>query len=145
MSRVAELLARKRAATIVAMEMGAEIDTRAVDQELARVRMPRKRREAQACAHLEFSRHARRRMSQRGLSVADVYAIYRGGEAVGSGDSLAFHVSERALVDPPPDIADRLRRLRGCCIIVRPSDVDAGALLLTVLRDGEDTTFRGRR
>lgn len=142
MSKISELLALKRAADITRMETGQAVDTSAIDAELATIEPPAATRDKYPhSARLRFTSHAYRRMSQRGLTAADVYAIYMGGECRQSGDDLAFVVTDRAITESMQSVFRRLQRLRGAAIIVGAPD-DAGVRpLVTVLRDGEDTRF----
>lgn len=87
-----------------------------------------------------FTRHARIRMSQRGISVEDVYSLYKFGEARDAGNgAVAYVASEASIQEAPPGPKARLRRLKGAKIVVTSNR------LMTVVHDGEDTKIGGSR
>jgi len=91
MSRVEELLRRKRQAQIKQLEGGApDADSHEVDQELANVRAPEVQRAYVKRGRLHMRRHARLRMAQRGMSTRVVYAIWQAGEVHSSDLARTF-------------------------------------------------------
>lgn len=90
---------------------------------------------------LHFKQHAWRRMAQRGVSVADVYAIYRYGERsdVHRG-RVRYRMTEKALAALDGALAAKLRHLAGEVIVVSPPDEPGqNPLLVTVLAFGKGT------
>ncbi len=156
MTRVADLLRQKRQAQIAEMEgrsssdedAEADRDLRALDTELDGLKRRRPvwtpKRAPVLRGHLRFTKHANRRMAQRGMSAKIVYAIWRVGTPVPQPDgSEVFVVTRAALAEATRGDAGRLERWRGAAIIVQPAVTDRASVLITVLADGEDTTFIG--
>lgn len=148
MSRVAELLAAKRQAQIDAMTgRESEVDEQAVDAELSRVSPPERESGRVSCGKLVFTKHARKRMAQRGMTVRVVYGIYQCGEPTASGSDIAFTLTDRALAEAPASFRRALSGWRGAAIIVAsPDEQCEHHRVRTVLADGRDTrTFSGPR
>lgn len=157
MSKVEEILKARRQAQIAALE-GREPDvdpeelkkqTEAVKQEASRVAAKdssNSRRASQTIprARLFISKHARKRMSQRGMRMKDVAAIWHFGEPLRLNDGRrhAYAVSDSALKGMPKNVRDHLTQYRGAAIIVQdPEPPYEQPLLVTVLADGVDTYF----
>lgn len=142
MSKIAELLARKRAAMIDGADATAvDIEIHAAQRRAQRTAIAkddasRKRPESQS---MWISGHARRRMAQRGLTTRDVYAVWKHGEPSSSYDDTVFHMTAKVFQDAPASA----RKLRGVAIVVGPPNLEKSPrpVLKTVLADGEDTTF----
>lgn len=145
-SRVAQLLAEKRAAQIRRMNGEEDVDDSKVDAELAEMSSRRRkgyRPRKPKSRSLKFSDHARKRMAQRRMDAKVVYAIWRVGEEVSQpGDRRAYVVTRKSLEAATREDAQDLESWCGCAIVV----VDlpkAGPLLVTVLAAGEDTRVTG--
>jgi len=149
MSRIADLLALKRSAQIAALEGREAEPPSELDEKLELAR-----REAAARAEqddrrsrrrpprrgLHFGPHAKRRMSQRGLTHTDVYHVWAYGTPHPSGDDLVFHMDRDAVTVAPDWI--RARGLDGVAIVVAPPpDPGKRPSVRTVLADGENTRF----
>lgn len=146
MSRVAELLAKKRQAQIAAM-CGEVVDTTDVDAQLAEIEPP-KAPEPQpySGARLYITKHAWVRMGQRGMKVRDLYAIWHYGDRVEQPNGRSAHiVTEQTCREAPEEHRDRMRRLLGATIVVEEPNEDGHCpAVMTVLAFGRDTRVVGR-
>lgn len=138
-SRVAQLLAEKRAAQIRRME-GDDVDDSEIDAEIAAFasRTKPRRRNGMKSRRLEFSPHARKRMAQRGIDARTLYAIWRVGEERRQDHGRRAYVVTRKSLDAATFRDAQLTEpWSGCAIVV--ADLPRGPMLVTVLAAGEDT------
>lgn len=154
MSKIAEAIKRKRLAQIAKMN-GEKVDEAAVDEQIAQAQ-----REAQKACHIDkrasrkvrrdtkdrglyFTRHADRRMSQRGVTHRQVYAIWRLGEPIPQPDDrTVFWLSRKAFDAAGKDERELLSDLVGAAIVIsKPRPGYNRMCVVSVLASGEDTTF----
>lgn len=156
MSKVEELLKAHRQAQIARLEgRPSEVDeeeltrrtkkiVRATEKEARRERINARRTQKEIPrARLFVTKHARTRMSQRGLRMKEVSLMWKFGECLRLNEAgrTAHVLSDSALSSMPRSVREKLQRFRGAAIIVQEDDGRGQPALVTVLADGEDTYF----
>ena len=139
MSRVAEILAAKRAAQIASLE-GAECagpteDEIAAAQDAARKAIKKKPTKTKKL-RLQISDHARRRMGQRRMGGDIPHLIWRYGQTLASRDQGVTHfvVSDKALCTMDGWARKRLESFRRCGVVVADAQEDRDPVLVTLIR-----------
>lgn len=110
--------------------------------------VPKGRARPPGPVRLHLTKHARTRMSQRGMSASDVLAIYINGTTEADRkhpDRTRYRITERGLEHVDGHVAKRLRRFMGDVVVVAaPNEHGPLPAVITVLPFGESTP-RGRR
>lgn len=153
MSRIEKLLKDKRQTQIAMLEGRLPQRTQLeINQELKSARDVRphkkKRRRKTKRRSLYITHHAQQRMSQRGMTDLQVYAIWLYGERKPLKESLreAHVCTMRAYREMPSQQKQLVEKFQGAALIVQnptPEDAAKGLrpAVLTVLADGKDTHF----
>lgn len=151
MSKIEELLRKKREAQIRRMEGEPDLDAeRSVERALDKVRKKtkgkkRKKKLGVDFGRINFSNHAKKRMAQRGMQTEDIYTIWRACEPYTQTDGRSvYEVDHAALDHAAQEDKEILKSWIGCAIII--DERFHTPLLITILASGKDTrTQTGRR
>ncbi len=148
MSKLRDLLRRKRAAQIAKMEGRPILDEAVLDAQIDDFKKRKHKHVKKPMpSRLHLTNDARKRMAQRGMSLDVVYAIWRIGTVVPQPDGREIFVVTREALKHADAVDVRcLVSWTGSAILVQPSmENNRSPALITVLADGDDTTFVGRK
>jgi len=147
-SKFEDLLRRKRAAQIAAME--GEDGEAKIDEEIKRYlrgaskRIRRQSGDRIQSERLRISSHCFTRMAQRRMQVKHLYALWLYGERreLRTPGRTAHAVTESGLKEMPRRERKLLRRLLGAVLLVQaPEEEGTQHVAITVIADGEDTRY----